>query len=64
MFQTFQNKPNSYPGDRLQLQPIDVIIPGIGIWLVLKSPKHSQALEYAEHACFVTQEVGDVKLAK
>ena len=36
----------------------DVIIPGIGIWLVLKSSKHSQALEYAEHACFVTQEVG------
>ena len=56
---------------RLQLQTIDVIIPGIGIWLVLKSPKHSQALEYAEHACFVTQEVGilcqmigDVKLVK
>ena len=22
-------------------------------WLVLKSPKHSQALQYAEHACFV-----------
>ena len=32
--------------------------PQKGIWLVLKSPKHSQALEYAEHACFVTQEVG------
>ena len=36
-------------------QTIDVIIPGIGIWLVLKSPKYSQALKYA---CFVTQEVG------
>ena len=43
---------------RLQLQTIDVIIPGIEIWLVLKSPKHSQALKYAEHASFVTQEVG------
>ena len=43
---------------RLQLQKIDVITPGIGIWRVLKSPKHSQAFKYAEHACFVTQEVG------
>ena len=29
--------------------------PGIGTWLVLKSPKHSQALKYV---CFVTKEVG------
>ena len=30
----------------------------IGIWLVLKSPKHSQALKYAEHAYVVMQESG------
>ena len=47
-----------YTISRLQLQTTDVIIPGIGIWLVLKSPNHFQALKYAKHACFVTQEVG------
>ena len=30
----------------------------IGIWFVLKSPKHSQALKYAEHAYVVMQESG------
>ena len=42
----------------IALLTIDVIIPGIGIKLVLKSPKPFQAFKYTEHACFVTQEVG------